>query len=119
MSGYTTNHRALLWPPTFERRANAEGWTLRAVASGLVEVDLWPPRSSDEPVYHDLMMWIVLNAYVFGSAMHRTAWEFEYAYNTEVYDDGRVPGDAMYQVYNDDTGEVSWVTDDGSQEWRR
>jgi hypothetical protein len=118
VSDYTPDHRALLWPPAFEQRANAEGWTLR-VGGGFIEVDLFPSKSSDEPTYHDLMMWIVLNAYVCGSAMHRTAWEFEYDANAEVYADGRVPGDGMYRVYNDDTGEVSWVTDDGGREWQR
>jgi hypothetical protein len=111
MSGYSPEMKPLLWPPAFEAQANAEGWTLH-VAGTLVEVDLIPPRSRDEPIYHHLIAWIVFNAYGLGSTLHRTAWEFEYAANVEIYNEGRVPGDGMFKAYDDETGEVRWVSDD-------
>jgi hypothetical protein len=118
VSGYSPETKDLLWPPAFEQVAAAEGWQLRGI-HGDVEVDYDPiPDNMGGSPYRVLIAWIILNAYVLGSPAHLTAWEFEYAANKEIYDDGQVPGDSMYRVYNDATGEVSWVADDG-HEWRR
>jgi hypothetical protein len=116
--GYSPGVRDLLWPAAYEQRANEEGWTLRR-ASGFVEVDVYPPRSSDEPIYRELIMWVLVNAYVCGSAMHRIAWEFEYAANAQIYDDGYVPGDGMYRAMgvDDENGIPTWLLYDGSKGW--
>lgn len=110
MEGYSPETFKLLWPPAWEATANAEGWTL-CVAGGIVEVDLCPPASSDEPLYRRLVMWLVLNAYVCGSDMHRVAWEFEFAANEDIYLECRVPGDGMSLVTEAD-GSTLWVDDE-------
>jgi hypothetical protein len=110
--GHSVAMYALLWPPPWEMEARREGWSLH-VAGNMVEVDFWPPRGgSDEPIYHGLIQWLILNAYVIGDPMHTTAWEFEYAANASIYNDGRVPGDGMHLVMEED-GSTTWIDDAG------
>jgi hypothetical protein len=110
MDGYSPQMLPLLWSPIWEATANAEGWTLRVAGGTMVEVDLFPPNSdSERPIYHELIQWIVLNVWL-GSPMHKVAWEFEYAANVSIYDEGRVPGDSMHLSVEDD-GSVIWVSD--------
>ena len=120
MEAYSPEMRKLLWPPEWEAQANAEGWTLRDGI--LCEVDLHPPRSSSEPIYHWLIMWIILAGYGLGSRMHQIAWEFEYAANRAIYDDGKVPGDSMFLVHDEASDTTVWrerPLDDTPAEWPR
>jgi len=90
----------LLWPPAWEARAADEGWVLRCVGldtADAVELDYLEDRPTSSPdsrrTYRDLIVWIIIGAYVAGDPMYRTAWEFEYASNKALYTDGRIPGD--------------------------
>jgi hypothetical protein len=109
-NGLSPEHLPLLWPPAWEQAARAEGWTLHIAGGTMIEVDLWPPRSSNDPIYHHLIGWLVLNVGL-GSQMHLTAWTFEFLANESIYRDGRVPGDGMHLVSDEDGG-VCWVSDD-------
>lgn len=106
MSGdHSVEAYRLLWSPAFEQAAQAEGWQLRPIMQGqVVEVDFWPTPDvqRDGPLYSDLSGWLVLNAYVLGSALHRIAWEFEYDTNREIYDIGKVPGAVSDELYRSD-----------------
>jgi hypothetical protein len=117
MDGYSPGTYDLLWPPAFAQVAEKEGWVLRRIG-GTAEVDYHPvPDNADGSPYRMLMQWIVLNAYVFGSTVHRIAWEFEHAANADIYADGRVPGDGMHGVVDVETGEHKWVDDDDNDGW--